>query len=219
MTWALDTSTQGTPDTTDPHVTSHTCSAATKVLVVAIFFRDTTPRAGGAPTYNAAPMTDSGQGFVAPTENASVELWYLLDPSTGDNNISVPNTNLVTMNVSAMSFEPSVGNNAVFDNSNSATGTSTGPTVTVTNTYANDLMVGVLGSGDRDVPSAGANYILAHTEDAGNQVWGTEYDLDSGASGGVVVDFTTPHNEDYALIGISFNEVADAARRIFITHV
>ena len=217
MTWALDTSTQGTLGAADPLTLNHTCSAATTLLVAVVFLRDTAARTGGALTYNGVTMTDSGQGQVVPVENASVEVWYLINPPTGSSYaLNAPNTALLSGTISAMSFE-STGD-AALDNSNSATGTSTAPTVSVTMGNANGLMVGGLGSGDRDVPSAGGAYTLVHTDDAGNQVWASEYDLDSGASGGVTVDFTTPHSEDYAIIGVGFYEAAAAARRIFITH-
>jgi hypothetical protein len=67
-------------------------------------------------------------------------------------------------------------------------------------------MVAALGSGDRDAPTAGTNYTLIHTRDIGNQTWGTEYDLDTGGSGGVTVAFGTARADDWGLIGVAFNE-------------
>jgi hypothetical protein len=153
-------------------------------------------------------MTDSGQGWVSAVEVASVEIWYLLNPDTGaEYTVNIPNANGYTIGGTTMSFEPSAGG-AAKDQDNSGTGTSDAPSISVASVGANALMVGALASGARDIPSAGANYTLVDTEDVGNQVFGSEYDLDTGASGAITVDFTTPQNEDYALIGVSFTEVA-----------
>jgi len=210
MTWAVDTSTQGTYGTSNPNTLSHTCSASTKLLVLAIFVNGTTARTGGAPTYNGTPMTDSGQGFVFLSGGeAGVEVWYLIEPDTGSSyTVSVPNTGAVNCDLSVTSFEAT--NNAAFDNSNSASADSGTWSVSVTVSNNNCLMFGAVGSGERDTPTAGTNYTLIHTYDAGNQVWGSEYDLDAGSSGSITVDFTPARADDWGLIGIGFYETTTA---------
>jgi hypothetical protein len=183
---------------------------------VTLFIDGTAARTGGAPTYNSVTMTDSGAGFVFndPGE-CGVEVWYLLSPDTGSSYaVNVPNSGALLFDISVTSWIPSVGG-AAFDAQNSGTGTTQNPSITVTTGNANDLMVGALGSGDRDAPTAGTNYTLIHTRDIGNQTWGTEYDLDTGGSGGVTVDFGTARADDWGLIGVAFNEeVTDPAPNV-----
>lgn len=215
MTWTLDASTQGTYQATDPNTVSHTCSAATKLLVVVLFVNGSTTRTGGAPTYNAKAMTDSGQGFVVNIE-CGVEVWYYINPDTGGSySVSVPNNGALNFDISAMSFEPSASG-AALDNSNSATGISQNPSLSLAVGATNNLIIGALGSGDRDTPTAGTNFTLVHTRDAGNQTWGSEYDL-AGTATPVTVAFATARSDDWGLIGVSFEEVASVTRRIFIT--
>ena len=218
MTWTLDTATQGTYDSSNPNTVNHTCSADTRLLVLVIFVNGSDARSGSAVTYNGVQMTDSGEGFVVHTE-CGVEVWYLLNPPTGSSyevsiaNLSTPARNLQP---SVMSFEPSAGDCAK-DNNNSATGTTQNPSLSLTVGATGNLIVGALGSGDRDVPTAGTNFTLVHTLDAGNQTWGSEYDL-AGSADPVTVAFNTSRADDWGLIGLAFEEVS-TARRIFITHV
>ena len=58
MTWTLDTSTQGTYGNNNPATANHSCSANTRLLVVALFVNGSTARTGGAPTYNSVELTD-----------------------------------------------------------------------------------------------------------------------------------------------------------------
>jgi len=208
MAWTLDTTTQGTYGSGNPNTVSHTNSANATLLVVVLFVNGTTARTGGAPTYAGQALTDSGQGFVFDTGGeAGVEIWYKLDPATGTNTVSVPNTGAVSFDISVMSFETT--GNATFDNSNSATGTSATISLSLTVSSSANLIVGGVGSGDRDVPSAGTgeSYNLVHTYDAGNQVWGSEYVLSNSGSP-VTVDFTPARADDWGLIGLSFFEVS-----------
>jgi len=205
MTWTLDTSTLSVRGTDDPFTLQYTCASSAELLVLAIFVDGNTTRTGGAPTYNGDPMTDSGQGFVVHTE-CGVEVWYLINPDTGaEYTISIPNTNTLSCIISAASFIPSAGG-CVYDNSNSATGETQDPSLSLTVSATGNLIFGALGSGDRDVPTAGANFTLIHTEDIGNQTWGSEYDL-AGSATPVTVDFGTARADDWGLIGISFAEI------------
>jgi epidermal growth factor receptor substrate 15 len=214
MTWTLDASTPGTYQATNPNTVSHTCAASADLLVAVIFVNGNTARTGGAPTYNGTTMTDSGEGFVVHTE-CGVELWYLINPDTGSSyTVSVPNSGAINFDISVMSFIPSEGSNAL-DNANSGTAVSQNPSINVVTGNDNALMVSGLGSGERDVPTAGANYSLVHTYDAGNQTWGSEYDLDAGTAGTIAVDYGTARSDDWGLIGIAFYEVtADPAPNV-----
>jgi len=205
MAFTAGATAQGTYGSTGNTV-NITLGSTVKLLVVVLFVNGNTARTGGAPTYNGAAMTDSGEGFVVETE-CGVEVWYKLNPATGgDYTVSVPNTNSVNMDISAMGFIPASGG-ADIDVANSAIGTTQNPSLTLTSVAANALIVGALGSGDRDDCTAGTNYLLIHTYDAGNQTWGSERWLDAGTTGNKTVSFGTARADDWGLIGVSFKEV------------
>lgn len=205
MSWSLDASQQGTYGSGNPFTQSITMGSAPAIVIAVLFINGTTARTGGAPTIGGNTMTDSSHGFVFDSGGeCGVEIWYKIEPGAGSQTLSVPNTGGVSMDVSIMSFN-STGGSASVDQSNSASGTTANPSVTVASVTANALVLGGLGSGYRNVPTAGGAYTLVHTYDAGNQTWGSEYDLDAGSGGGVAVDFGQSA-DDWGLIGITFNE-------------
>lgn len=211
MSWSLDTTTynDANRNTTTTVNVNHTCASGAKLLRLTIFVNGTTARTGGAPTYNSVPMTDSGQGFVfeITVGECGVEVWYLINPSTGASYaVSVPNSGAASINLCIDSYIPSAGG-CSFDQSSSNQDTIQNPSLNLTSVASGSLVLGALGSGDRDPPTAGANYTLNATEDVGNQTWGAEYDL-SSASGTVAVDFGTARADDWGLIGISFIETS-----------
>ena len=65
-----------------------------------------------------------------------------------------------------MAFDPSDGACAL-DVTNSTTGTTQNPSLTLTSVVANALIIGALGSGDRDTPTGGTNFTLLHTFEVG----------------------------------------------------
>lgn len=208
MAWSVDNAAQGSYNSSNPDTVSITIASTAKLLVVTRWTNGNTAPTGGAPTAGGQTMSDSGQGYIVDTE-CGVQIWYLVNPPTGTNiSISVPNTNTTFGMVNAYSFIPSAGG-CEYDNSNSATGTTQNPSLSLSVGHDNCLIVAGLGSGDRDVPSAGTNYTLLSTPyDAGNQTWGDERWLDSGTSGSKTVSFGTVRSDDWGLIGISFNETA-----------
>ena len=215
MAWTLGTTATSAYNNT-PDTVSFTCSATAKLIVVSVWINGTTARAGGVPTYNGIPLTDSGQAFVfyAGGEGGT-SLFYLTDPSTGSAfDLVLPNTNGVFGMMSIACYIPASGKTASAVNSWQATGTTANPSVATTS-VAGNLLVGTLGSGYKNVPTAGTNMTIINTHDAGNQTWGDEYDLSAGTNQAVA--FVTSA-DDWGLIAMEFAE-ADIAvpRRIFIT--
>ena len=209
MAFTLGNVGQSTYGTTNPNVLSFTCNTGAKLLVCFLFNNDA-ERTGGDPTYNSLPMTDSGAGYVIHTE-CGISIWYLIDPPTGSAyDISFPNSGGSNIQISAACFIPAAGKTAAKDKHASATGLTDDPSLTLTSVGANALVLGGLASGDRDVPSAGTNFTLIHTYDAGNQVWGSERWLDAGAAGNKTVGILTVRADDWGLIGLSFIEATSA---------
>jgi hypothetical protein len=206
MSWTVDNTSQGTYNNANPDSVQLTIASTAKLLVVTRWTNDNVAPTGGVPTANSTPLTDSGQGFKVHTE-CGVQVWYLINPPTGDVTISVPNDNTTFGMVVCSSYIPS-GGSCAYVNSASLTGLTQNPSTTYSVGYDNCLLFGALASGDRDVPTAGTNYTIIATYDAGNQTWGTERWLDSGTSGTKTVSFGTARADDWGLIGIAFREIA-----------
>jgi hypothetical protein len=206
MSWSVDNTAEGTYNNSDPDTVSITIAATAKLLVVTRWTNGITPPTGGSPTANSVTLTDSGQGFVAQAAGeCGVQVWYLVNPPTGLVTVSIPNINTTFGEVVCSSYIPSAGACA-YVNSVSTSGLTQNPSTTYSIGYNNCLLFGALASGDRDVPTAGTNYSLIATYDAGNQTWGTERWLDSGTSGTKTVSFGTARADDWGLIGVAFRE-------------
>ena len=205
MTFAYDAKSVGS-GAGDPVTIAHTCSASTKLLVV-IVADDTQVRIGGVPSYDSVAMTDSGEGVVDCNDLGKVflEVFYLIGPSTGsEENVSVPNTNTDGLYISVISFEAdgTVSKHA----SNSGEAADADPSIDVTTTYDNGLMVGGLAHDLATGTVVGANYTEIYTvEIPGAKSYSGEYDLDYGSSGGTAVNWTADA-DDWGLIGLAFEE-------------
>jgi len=212
MAWSLDTKNIGTYGTTNPCTLNYTCAANTRVLVIVLYTGGSTARAAGTPTYNTTnSFTDSSRGSVGYTGGDDrVELWYLINPPTGSSySISVPNSTGLSMCISAMSFIESGFNNVMVSGVNSGTGTAANPTINIVTGYNNELVVGACGHAYRNAPTAGANYTIGNSYDAGNWTYADEYDLDGGAAGTIAVNFTNSA-DSWGVIGIGFRAINSA---------
>jgi len=153
----LDTSARGT-GASNPQTLSYTCGASAKLLVLGIVTAGGTIRAGGAPTYNGVAMTQVDSDRSA-TETCC-ELWYLLNPDVSSaHDVSVPNTGTKTVYLLASSYNPvTAGNSFAYDTASGDAkldaAASADPSVTVTTTVNNDVVVAVLGDGSAAAPSA-----------------------------------------------------------------
>lgn len=151
------------------------------------------------PSYGVQSFTDSGHGSVSQGGGeTSCEIFYLIDPASGSNTISVPNTNADALSITAVSFE---GGTSAFDTSVSATGTGTAPTDNITTGENGCALVGVYTSGARDHNSTDFGTQI-NTYDWGNQVSATAY-YEQAAQGQETFAFTTGQSETWEIIVLS----------------
>lgn len=93
---AYDNSTTGT----SPY--SHTTAGTNRILVVGVYLRGTDPVVSGV-TYNGVACTTANANRT--TANA-IELWYLLNPASGANNVAFTTSGTVVFsNSAALSFK------------------------------------------------------------------------------------------------------------------
>lgn len=193
-------------------LTTFNCPAGTSVLILCIGWNAVSARTGGSPTFNGVPMVDSGQGQVSQGGGeTTVEVWYMLAPPTGTGyTISVPNTGVLSLWLSASCYSSATGVSA-FDLSAVATGNSANGSVNITPTVDGAAIIAALTSGFRDVPIAAETALS--TQDWSNQVFGDQYFMQ--ASYGLKNMAWTIATETWEAIAIAFKEVVGGPQTFY----
>lgn len=152
MAWAIDaTSFKNREDSpTSPETISHTCTGSNLILFSGLMYYAASP-AGTAVVSNAYNGSSMSKLQTTQTSGGggSVELWYLVNPSTGTNNISVSwtgtNSQLSAANASftGLNQTPSITDSDV-----QAFSVRTSSQVSLTGMNTGDLIVGVSGGGN-----------------------------------------------------------------------
>ncbi len=169
LTWAghtLDTNLWFT-GTADPLVQAYTCGATATELVLAIVTAGTTSRSGGDPTYNGVALTqrDSTRKYATNPET-SCEIWQLDAPAAGAaHNISIPNTGGLTLYAQASSYIAPAGYTSTYDTATGGTGVTANPSVSITPSVDNCVIVAVLGDGLGTAPTGQSGINLNRTDD------------------------------------------------------
>lgn len=167
--YGIDKFTRST-NNTSPVTFSHTCDATAKLLTLGISCANgSTVRAGGAPTYNGVTMTQAGTTQkAAASPEGSCELWYLISPGTGSSlTVSIPNTGSAPIYATASSWIPPAGVTPSLDVANGNNGTSTNPTLSLTNTVVGGLVVYIAFTGRDTAATATTGAINMNRTDDG----------------------------------------------------
>ncbi len=220
-------------DATTPHTNtstsssesfSHTCTGVNLTLVATLFVFSTVSNSITAITYNGVAMTLRQQNNFNYTANRYLHtLVYTLDnPATGSNTFSVTFNGSAVANAIVLSSY--TGANNGIGATNSATGNSSGPSVTLTTNNATGLIVGgvqVLG-GDTDPFTPGSG-VTEHSDGATGTDVNTDVGFTTGdkpATGGSdTFNFTASVSDRWSIVAVELNAAAAvSSRRIFITH-
>ncbi len=211
-----------THDATTQHVNSenstsesfsHTCTGSDLTLVATLYLFSTVSNSIVAITYNGVAMTLRAQNNYNYTTNRYLHvLVYTLDgPAAGSNSFSVTYNQTATAN--AIVLTSYTGANNGIGATNSATGNSTGPSVTLTTNAATGLIVGgaaVLG-GDTDPFTPGSG-----VTERSDGATGTSTTVDIGytsgekaATGGSdTFNFTASASDRWTIVAVELNEAA-----------
>jgi hypothetical protein len=87
--------------TGDPQTWSHTCSGTDRVLFVGIFLGGTVDRVNGV-TYNGVSMTRLAK--INDLSGNANYVYFLINPATGSNTVSVDLTSSVNMSAASVSY-------------------------------------------------------------------------------------------------------------------
>lgn len=208
--WATQAAAGGNPVTMD-----FDCNGG-NLLVLGIC-REWTPRTGGAPTYDGVAMTDSPEGVVDSTDLPTVEMWYLVNPAGGNNVISIPNAGApqdVTPIASAWSGVDTA--NPLNTSNSDWRSPSQNPSVTVTTSATDKLIIDIMMSEHDDVPT-GNSHTLIVSQDNGTETVNAQYTFDDG-TGGIALHWTVDWSR-WAMIVCAFNPegvVPPPPRRVFL---
>ena len=186
MAIAVDATSSG--EITSPATTTtvaHTCSGSDLVLVVATAYVD--PSIVSGVTYNGSAMTKSIERNDGDYLNC--QLWYIIDPSTGANNIVATHTNTGTMKVFGVSLTGAKTSDPIDVTGSETNGAGTDPSLAVTTNNANSILVDV-------VTSPGAVYTVGASQtEIDNVLSNSHTGAASYESGGAAGSYTMSWSE------------------------
>lgn len=164
MAVAYDTSslkafTAGTPVTN-----SHTCTGSNLVLIVFVWDNAGTTHGTTGVTYNGVAMTNINTILCDTAAVASTSAWYLVNPSTGANNISVATTTAGSTSFVAISYTGAGTPNA--NNTKLDTTSNTSFSLSVT-TVSDNSWVAMGMVDESNAPTAGASTTLRQNSGSG----------------------------------------------------
>jgi len=192
--------------TANPLLVPHTCGAGATLLVLSLVVKAAVARTGGAPSYNGAAMTQVETTKIATETNC--EMWYLVNPSIGTYNVSIPNAGALTLYAITSSYKAQSGYTSALDVSNSNTGVSANPSLSVTTTVGGDVIVDTLGDGYNSKPTA-YNQTLLYSTDDGLYSDNAQYALQ--VSAGLITFTWTVASDDWCMIVGAFKELVGGA--------
>ena len=204
MAWALTAYDTQASSTDNPVTMAFDCNGA-DLLVVCIYIQDFNDRTGSTPTYDSSNMTDSGQGRVNYGYESHIEMWYIVNPSSGSNNISVPNDDGISIALGVSAYT-GVNTSDPLDTSAENGSTSAGSGIReceITTSAAGKLIVDMLEDGESTVPTNNS-HTLIYSVDIGAATINSQYTTDDGSSG-ITLEYTPYDTDDWAMIVCAFN--------------
>jgi len=211
MAIAFDAATTGAKGGTGSTLTySHTCTGSDLVLLV--FVESRSNDVTGV-TYATVAMTQVGSAQVSGDGLTTNTAWRLAGPATGANNVVVTITGTNHVASTALSYT-GVDQTTPVANSAAATGSSTTPSVNVTATSTDQMVVD--GAGTRmnatDTTTAGANQteradVTATGGDPNQQCFSSD---EQGANGTITMSWTLGNSRSWCTHAVVLNMVAAA---------
>jgi hypothetical protein len=189
----------------NPLTESYEVGAGADLMVLGIVVAGNVARTGGVPTYNGVEMIPIGDTKMSVETN--VEMWYLRSPPAGSfYTISIPNAGSLTMYANVSTYFAGPEKNFLLETFDGygTVASEANPSLTLSVSAANSIIVDVLGNGYATPPTAISNRILySHDDGAYND--NAQYEVSTGAGD---VTFTwTLAADDYAMIMASFKEI------------
>lgn len=170
---------------------------------------------GGTPTYNGTALTQaSTTTYYVTSPETNIEMWYLINPSIGTYNVSIPNNGSLDVSLITSRFSPALGASVAFIDAQSNTGVSTAPgSATHSDYHYEDLMVAMFASGSDSTATYCTGTQLIVQQDRGTYIAGAAYRQFSFMTipTAYSISWGNLTNEDWAVVSGVFREVVDSA--------
>lgn len=198
MAIAVNTTSSGSASATSVTV-AHTCTGSNLILFVGLWVQDGGANTVTGVTYNGVAMTQVGRVTNATTE--STYLYFLVNPSTGANNIVASKSASDLIQLGAVSY---TGAKQTGQPDASTTNTGTGTSLTTSVTTVADNCWLVMATKQTGSASAGTNTIL-RVDQSGNEQ-ASVYDSNAAQTpaGSKSLQTTTSASQTYAHVMASF---------------
>jgi len=215
MAIAHDASSSTTGSSVSSLTFSHTCSGSDRILMVATSVFDDTSQAErtvASVTYNGVSMTRIDRQDAG---NIAAELWYLIAPATGANNVVVTLGATNPFAIAGASSYTGVAQTSPVEANAKASGWSQTATVNVTTIANNSMVVDSTSKYDTtEALSVGADQTSNHNTSVGSGygIRGASSREAKAAAGSVTMSWTwTTTNRDWAIVAASIKEATTVA--------
>lgn len=172
------------------------------LLVVLLIARSSTAGDVTSVTWNGVNLSQAVETSDTPP---FADIWYLANPANGSNSLVVnfAGSGSYQGGIVAAWFD-GADQSAPLDQTNTASGTSTAPSVNITPSEDNELCVAILASESNDVPTIGGGETEIHSQDQGAFGYAASYVIQTTA-GAQAMDFATL-NDPYVLAAATFKQ-------------
>ena len=195
-------------NTSDPVTNTFNIGSTCKLLVVSVIIEGNSVF-GSDVTCDGVDMTLVGT--VAATEGSSMQ-WYIQngDINTGvSKTVSVNNPNNDEMTIIISKFSVGAGKDSAFDTSNSNTGTSTAPSVTISSPSTTSVQVDAMFHGYTSTNLMTNNRTLLYKGAANASLYGAQYYL-NGFGISSTLSWSIRISDDWCTIAGSWKEVDES---------
>jgi len=181
---------------------AHTTSGSNRLMVVMIFFSDHNNYVS-AITYNGSALSKILR--VSDSNRTSAEIWYIRSPDTGSNNLAITfNNRFPDCRVVATTWT-GVDTADPLDQQISATGNSATPSISLTPTVNNELVIGGAIHHNYNDISIGAGETVIYEIDEGTWSNASSYDIQTTAEA-QAINFESISSDYWSAVGASFKE-------------
>jgi hypothetical protein len=188
---------------------SHTCTGSDRLLVVNVIVRDST--AVNGVTYGGVSMT-RGPDKQHTSDTLRVVQFYLPNPASGANNIVVTLAGSTTHRVDAVSYT-GAAQASPLNASNTADGTGTTTSVSVTTTVADCIVVDGFIHESPDLATAGAGQTFRQRHDEAS--WSNGSSEEPAATAATVsMDWSGFSNDTWVAVAGGYKATGGAAATI-----
>jgi len=206
-TIAIDSVTENSGDASS-FIHSHTVSGLDTIIIVEVALDD------GDSDKSVTNIKYAGIGLTRLTQvnhnegEPRADVWYLVNPPAGTNNVQVNLQNDNKASIGVISFT-GVDQTTPIDGVTTAQGTNSNPSVSVPSTTG-DLVVDVMASVASDSPTVGPGQTQRWNEEMGGNGASDQYGAGSTEAGASSVNmgWSLSESKEWAMIGFNLNELA-----------